>query len=579
MHHLNKLTRDDPSIASAHPIGRRANARSRHPRAPHRWLALCGLLAANTVQADNVQWALFDSWCERGTSALEVACGDYGVFHFVDVQDPLRCERRAEGVADDAIYPGPNLVQQFPGTMIEILPRAVGATPGGQAGDAGLPQTAPGQAVAPLMLAPVPALDAQRTLQDADLHNPWIAVVDFDSMHGISTHWLADALSGPALHTELYYLDDTALAPLGQDITDLHVLAKLCNITDAVDTHGRVAPTAINMSFGRTPGQDDATNAESCAGERASCQVAKVAAHLRAKGSTLIAAAGNHKITLFPARLNEVLSAGTLELNTFFKTGEVQGTWESPDDVQARIPGNALCLRGGWPAPAGSSYSSAMLTGWIARTLKSHPHINAYDGNWQPRYSAANGCFELAQGDVAYAGCNAQVSDIFNGLQNGGIGSCWEATKPNTIFSGATGEPQSQPQVSAFDEWVAGNGPLPESDPCVPCVGNIQSGPVGDLLVNMSQSNSLPQALTLDKVYLRVNQDFYPLPLSAVELDWIHSAQVNHLSLPGWGSLVTGATPSSLMFVLKDASQSAACDAPPNTGCMWTSTPMFYPTL
>ena len=136
-------------------------------------------LLAQQSPAD-VEWALFDRSCDRGTSSFEVACGDYGVFHFVDVVDPPGCMAVADGVGGDLGYPKPMEVQQFEETPTPIgVLRAPGQTQGAQP---------------PADYSMGGPFDAVVQLPEPNV--PWLALIDFASTHGITTHWLADSVAG-----------------------------------------------------------------------------------------------------------------------------------------------------------------------------------------------------------------------------------------------------------------------------------------------------------------------------------------------------------------------------------------------
>lgn len=521
------------------------HARQRLPSA----IVATTLIAASAPALAGTPWALFERSCPRGTSSLEVPCGNLGVYHFVDVVAPAGCTALDTGVDENTAYPAPRQAQEAGGVgQVGVLGGQQRAQLPGRLGD------------------PNP------------LETPWIAVVDFDSEHGASTHWLADTMAGPAVRAELFLLDDPALDALGETVTDLHVLAATCRVAEAVDQEGRPPPITLNMSFGRAAQHDDARDANTCARDRASCQVSRVLQHLDDKGTIEVAAAGNHKGETYPAALRGVIDTGMLDLNQFFAESTAAGAWESPSPTRALIPGNALCLRGGWPAPGGSSYSSALLAGWLANLATEGIDVGANTQSaapYEPRYDAQQACYVLARGDDTYGTCNHVAGTLFNGIEHDGFGRCWHGSRPNMIHSDPLGDAEQALAITPFDQWVAGNGPLPESDPCVPCVGNL-FGPQSDqdLSINMSQSGAIADGLVLDKVYLRADQDFFPLPLASTQLGWIAAGLVSELVLPSWGSVAGDADSSSLIFVMRTPGQSN-CDAPPTPGCLWTSSALY----
>lgn len=511
------------------------------PRLPSA-LATAALIMISNSTFAGTPWALFERSCPRGTSSLEVPCGDLGVYHFVEVVAPAGCTALDSGVDENTAYPVPRQGQE---------------------------------AIDDSGFGPLGGL---RRGNPAPLDPPWIAVLDFDSEHGTSTHWLADTVAGPAVRAELLHLDDPALASLSDAVTDLHVLATACRVAEAVDQQGRPPPLVLNMSFGRAAQEHDARNAHTCDRDRASCQVARVLQHLHDKGTIPVAAAGNHKGEMFPARERSVIDAGMLELNQFFAKSITDGAWESPSPTRALMPGNALCLRNDWPAPGGSSYSSALLAGWLANLASQGVAVDTDTQStapFEPRYDTQQACYVLARGNHTYGTCNHVAGTLFDGIEHDGYGRCWHGSRPNMIHSDRLGEPEEALAITPFDEWVAGNGPLPESDPCVPCVGNL-FGPQSDqdLSINMSQSGAMPEELTLDSVYLRADQDFFPLPLGSTQLGWIAAGLVSELVLPSWGAVAGEANSSSLVFVMRTPNQSD-CDAPPTPGCLWTSSALY----
>ncbi|MEO0974604.1 MAG: hypothetical protein AAFX85_16055, partial [Pseudomonadota bacterium] len=228
--------------------------------------------------------------------------------------------------------------------------------------------------------------------------------------------------------------------------------------------------------------------------------------------------------------------------------------------------------------PGGSSYSSALLAGWLAQLasqgidVDTDPHTAA---PLEPRYDSEHACYVLARGEETYGTCNHVAGTLFDGIVNDGFGRCWHGGGPNVVHSERLGEAEQALAITPFDEWVAGNGPLPESDPCVPCIGFLV-GPQTDqnLSINMSQSGTIPEELILDKVYLRADNEFFPLPLGSTQLGWIAAGSVSELVLPSWGTVAGDADSSSLIFILRTPNQSH-CDAPPTPGCLWTSSALF----
>ena len=402
---------------------------------------------------------------------------------------------------------------------------------------------------------------------------PWIAIIDFAGVHGATTSWLAGQVAGHSASTSLLVLDDPALSSLGP-VGDFHVLAKLCQIAEGVDFRGMAAPVAVNMSFGRGLRAGEGNGGPGCDATGASCQVSRVISYLRAKGSNFVASAGNHQDVLFPGSLADVVEVGMLALNAFFASGAVLPAWETPPTSTGLLPGNGLCL-GHWAAPAGSSYSAAMFTGWITALREHQKRIDPLTGGaWAPKWHAGLQCYVLSQGAQLFPWCNPKITEIFNGLHGANAGPCWEsAGGAGGAYAVAPGQPEAQPGIRSFTTWTTETHPTPESDPCVPCVGSVNLAQ-SELELNLSQSAAIPEGTSLEGVYLRVGAEFLELSLSPAQLQSIEAGTIGQLVLSGSGSLVAPGEQPSLWYEMKD--DPAADCATPNV-CFWSSTPIILP--
>jgi hypothetical protein len=170
--------------------------------------------------------------------------------------------------------------------------------------------------------------------------------------------------------------------------------------------------------------------------------------------------------------------------------------------------------------------------------------------------------------------CNDAIDTLFEGLDGASEHACWlEAVEPSVELP-APGAPQPQPTGPSAVAWGEETGPAPESDPCVPCVGRIvDQGSSADLVIDLSQSRALPQAVRLDSVFLRIGTSFYQLPLDEEALALMAAGELAEIVLDGWGPLVQPSLGQpSLMHQLKtdpDADCSEAGE------CFWTSSPVL----
>lgn len=519
----------------------------------HPVLALGAALAiamSAPAKSATVDWHLYDSSCAGGAGAVDIACGTYGRFLLLQTSAPPGCIPRAYGVEEDPPAYPPTVIAHPFHTRARRL-REVAPTP------------------VPLSGAPAKSLPR---LQPVSLLDRWIAVIDFDSAHGDSTTWLAGQVAGSSVPAILAPLDDPALATLGP-VGDFHVLARLCEIANIADGGANRAPVTINMSFGRPVRSVDPVSAAACPVPNAACQIAKVVHHLRTDGSYLVAAAGNRGATLFPASLDDVLGAGMLDATALVNGGPIRPAWETPRGADAWIPGNALCL-GSWPAPAGSSYSSAMLAGWLVEVLQ-HPEVLSTlgDGPWVPSWSAQRQCYVLTKGRKTTRWCNAAITTLFDGLAGASESVCWRAATEPAVSAPTPGGPTSPSSLPSLDAWGDPTHPAPESDPCVPCTVNVRTAFVGsDLEIDLSQSGSLPGGIHLDDVSLRVDDHYYDLALTDTELHEMEIGEVATILIHDAGVLIPPGASISLWYRMKE-NATATCST--SAGCFWSSTPML----
>lgn len=527
----------------------------------HRQLSLVMLAGAVALAASAptaaLEWSLYGRHCAVQGGEFVVTCGEYGVFHF-DGAPSSSCDPLATGDEDPPVYSGPGAMTAFPGSVVmldDLIQQIERSRDGaGAARAAALPQSG---GISSPPEPDDPALDV---------------VIDFTGPHGASTTWLVDAISGPGADAAMLALDDPALEPLGEEVGDFHVLASLCRVLDDILYQRIPPPRTINMSFGRSVATGDADPPDDCVDGRASCQIARVAAALRGRGVRLVAAAGNHGEMLFPAALEHVIAAGMLELNGYLDRGAPEPAWQTPDGADVLTPGNALCLRF-WPAPAGSSYSSALFSGWLSTLLVVKPGLDPLAGGpWWPAWNEALSCHVLTNGVESVAGCNGRVDAAFDGLAGANAATCWFADETPSQAGERPGEPGPPPSLPSLAAWSAETSPTPEADPCVPCVARFATLSPADVRIDMSQSKALPPGMVLDDVRLQIGTSNYPLGLDPTVLDAIEDGELSELLLPGWGPLLTPAGPVSLWYRLKP-DEGTDCSVPGS--CFWSSTPVL----
>ena len=535
-------------------------------------LLLSVVLHVPSTPPPDVDWHLYGPHCAGGVAEIEIACGDYGRFLIEQSQRPPGCDAIEENVDEPPSaypFPGPG-PHHFPITAKRLREITLNAPP-----------TAPQPQ--PLTFKASSSATGGSTTSPAPppAPLPWIAVLDYDNTHGETTTWLAGRVAGTQVSTVLAPIDDPALTDLGP-VGDLHVLARLCEIAEAVDTEHLPPPTVINMSFGRAhrepaPGEPDPDPESSdCTQPNAACQIARVLDHLIGQPPRMlvVAAAGNHGSELFPGSLEEVIPAGMLDPTAFVAGGVVEPAWETPGDAEAWIPGSSLCLAG-WPAPAGSSYSSAMLAGWLVQPAR-HPEVVATLGPdpWQPAWRAACNGYALTRGAKLTPWCNTRVTELIGALKTPPAPCGGAAIGPIAVVPpGVVRSVPPDPSLRSIDTFGAPTRPTPESDPCVPCTGELTVGPTGaDLSIDLSKSGPLPQDVVFDEVFLRVDEFFYPIGLAPAQLEMMRNGGLAKIVMQDGGDLVPVGSSLSLWYQLRPSTV-ASCAAPSN--CFWSSTPLL----
>jgi len=438
-----------------------------------------------------------------------------------------------------------------------------------------------GQEVPSLYLTPAPATGqpaagwspcAGGSCFGAAGGGPWVAVVDWNAPHGWSVGETIRQSSDYRVGVELFDLaaPGNTLPDWLTGVGDAHVLAQLCAVAErsAADP-----PVAVNMSFGRLPPKEGPPTCHPTAPWALECEVRGVLAHLAsAKRVHPIAAAGNHAQLLFPASAPSVVAAGALDLARFAASGIAQASNETPASAQALVLGYALYLHNPagigefWQGPAGASYASAFLSGWIAGSLEQgtveqetkHETKRATtvpSPHWVPRLHG--GIYQLEHDGEIVPG-----SDLVN---------------PNLLLERALGEhphacvrpavgtvrvlhklsspPPPLPPLSLPGLAVSRNQQLPGVVMCVPCHGD---GPPGgletqaDLLINFAGSPPLPADYRLTGLFLKAGDTLHQLDGSRDPriLDELTRGTLKTLGLAGIATLLQPGRQLSLVYSL-----------------------------
>jgi hypothetical protein len=568
-------------------------------------LGIFALLPAAAYQnrpTQQISWVLLPPQCAPPVSGFAVGCGDYGTFVF-NVNSPTGCTPIVEGEEVPKTYPKPATMmqeqQQVPFNPLQP------ATSTSLAGQGQLePRAARDSESLPLPPTPCQAGSCLSPRGGASGQEPWVAVVDWNDWHGWTTGWTVAHISGLPVHLEA--LDSQPLRQnLGATVGDGHVLASLCGVAEAVDEQAAPAPLVINMSFGRLAGDVEPWSAASCDPTTLSCQILQVVSHLDQSHAILMASAGNHQAELFPAIAQEIIEVGNLDLTAFEWTQEVHPSWETPLQASALFPGYGLCLEypadeGStelWPAPAGSSYSSAFFAGWVAYDLARGIVQAPAATPWAPRWSEAKGCYGISA-DTKEP-CNRVANQILDRILGTDPRACW-SQRPRTPLLVVEGPPQGVASPLTFlpslDAWVdRGHSPAPMSDFCVPCVtsgdgsgwltyGDGSDGSDGsdgvrvataepDLVLDLGSSATVPSPdFIFHALYLRTGDSFYSVLHRAngdmEKLAGIAGGDYKSLILRGFNQVLSPATQHSLVYLM--------CLAD-GTGddCFWTSTPLL----
>ncbi len=530
-------------------------------------ILISALLLCAAAGAAPVSWQLVTNDCPRLNVAAEIPCGRYGRFYLDNVTPPASCGFIGEGSETPPRYFPVRGIQEFPaepapwGRPTDDAPVTGVGTPAGSNAAAG--------ALLPAALGHMVRRPAQ----------PWLAIIDFSGAHGESVRWLAEAVAERPGTAETFWLD----AQTDRDeVSDLDVVRQLCAVVERTAQQPELRPV-INMSFGRPLASTDPVSGVPCGTNNLACQIKTITQHVVARHGVVVASAGVQRQWLFPGVLDEVISAGMLDTSAYLADGVRRAAWEMPVEPGAPttlMPGNSLCLRGGWAAPSGASYATAVMSGWLLQALTQRPGLPLPpDAGYAPLRQAQTGCHILADANGReLTACAATTDFMFTGLHGAFAGVCWAGSEmPKPVHTALGTIAQAQPVLAAAVEWQALVRPTPEGDPCVPCTSsNLAASALADTaVIAMGKQSGLQTQDILQGVFLRLDDGFYEVQLDAAQLQAVHAGGVSELHIAGAFGALVDAESASLFFSVRDAAAQncdVPADAPP--ACVWLSTPV-----
>ncbi len=606
---------------------------------------LCLILlsaAASPARAAVVSWELFQS----GTSncalpaGIQIPCGDYGLFVIDPIYPTSASQQQCNADAAGQETP-PGFVARkvaiHPGTLGNGVPASVSLSLTKSGSSSGLvtsatsatsatttPPWSPNRrehqrgsfatkAAAPDLPCSLGSCFVDRT---SPLRAPYIAMIDWDDWHGWTVGWTISMMANHEIPVTLYAFEDMPELQPELGITDLHLLGLACKLAEDIDHNNFDRPLVVNMSFGRPPAE---TDGDSPGCQYLNCQVGKVFDHLTTGAPTgtpdtvLFAAAGNHQQLLTPALDDRVLAAGSIDLSQFNSSDSLQSSWETIDlekPEQHLMVGYPLCLNylnqqgqeRSWEAPAGTSYASAALTGWLARQQLVAPVPNLSSAALTPSWiweTSETGSLFLTHGTQKLI----EYPDAARGLLARTFGkyeaSCGLPRDPGNILkvyyrgtsisTGSLGK--------SIIEVQEQNRPTPAPDPCVPCSMIDDGGvsfksvlapapslpspaspsptlpqPAGStptdppIYLDLSAHSDMPDRQEIVHIYLRIDDTLHDLQLTPQELNDFAIGTYTHLELHGFNQFVCAEKQPSLVYkILIEGS----------TEEVWSSSPIF----
>ncbi|MEO1574600.1 MAG: S8/S53 family peptidase, partial [Pseudomonadota bacterium] len=336
-------------------------------RASRSWpliIATGWLGATFSAGATSVDWQLVTNTCPRLNTDAEISCGRYGRFYLDNVPAPSGCSLIVEGSEEPPRYFPVRNVVEFPVDPVPWEQRNASTHAAAEAEV--LSQGAASQGIA----TQAPSSGALGSFVRRP-EEPWLTVIDFSGAHGESVRWLAEAVAEQPGAADVFWLDtDTDR----DEVSDMDVVRQLCAVVDRAAIEPWRRPV-INLSFGRPIADTDPVGNKPCVADRLACQIRRITQHIAARHGVVVASAGVQREWLFPAALPEVIGSGMLDTSAYLSDGVRRAAWEMPVEPKpdALAPGNSLCLRGGWAAPSGASYATAVLSGWFLQALTERP--------------------------------------------------------------------------------------------------------------------------------------------------------------------------------------------------------------
>lgn len=541
------------------------------------------------------------SWCRLPRTGslpapgagIRLYCGGHGVVDLAPgdaevTAEPASCPKWNRATEVPPLYPS----YGNPGPFPPPVPTAPVPLPLQRLGPSVVAAPAPGPSASS---GPCSGGSCFAPLSQIGPHQPWVAVIDWNDEHGWDVGALLHrSLDAPAVPLALFPLvGDPRLIPYSADgVSDVHVLAKLCEVAEAVYSGQVGRPVALNLSFGRNfrPVLDGDRTA--CPARTLGCQIDEVFRGLTRTqsgqtGSVIVAAAGNYRKLQFPAALHGVVVAGGLDITAFESSGASRPTWETPwygGQAMGLFPASGYCIEepGRLPAalPPGSSFSAALFSGWLTSLIQRGtviPPVTAGAWGIQPgTLSLLHGSSVVAQAHPGIAGLLKPVL----GSSKTACGSIPAADAPAAAVKvAAAGSAHLPlPQTSFLDMMGLLSTPTPNADPCIPCIAILSEPPqafapipggpwtravssavldvaANDLRIDLSVAGSspFPANLQLVEVYLRIGGRTWPLELDAELLAGLQSGGVKSLQVAdvGAAALQSGTQPS-LLFVLEE---------------------------
>lgn len=500
-------------------------------------VALALVVAASPASAtSNVRWYRFDG-CEPALSSFasqndpeRISCGALGVFYVGEetLEYSSACSHSVYGVEAPALY----LAQDDP----LFSPAAGEWFPCAQGGCFG------------------------RRGQ------PWVGIVDWNRGHGWSVAGTIAASAGPAIDLELFALDAGGATLDPQGVSDLDVLAQLCAVAERAELQPNDLPLVVNLSFGRILDAGASGAAQSRGQVALQDQIHEVLRHLdQDLDIHLVAAGGNHGELLFPASDPHVMAVGAIDIEGYAQTSTIGSAPRSPSQSTAWLPAYGLYLEestGGvyWPVPPGSSYASALASGWLAGFMVenslSRDALGLSAASTLEPVASGNDYLLVLDGQTLAGSALPGATELTGGALEHASGCGSLPASPTVVPSVETTSAlpaESSAQISARD-----NLPLPNTRPCVPCHG---FDTIDGLVIDVSESEGFPDDQTLDRLVLRAGSTYREVTDPTILADFADGL-LDSLRFENVGPIASGTT-VELIYSLRLPTAAVFWDATP----------------